>query len=92
MRLTPICYYTDDPHEHETTCSRCGRHIKYTHIVLADDGVTEVPFGNCCVRKLRASGEIASRLPRNGRYDWKMSDVREAAYWEWYGSSLAHAR
>ena len=89
MKLTPICYYTNDPTESDTRCSRCGRLIKYTHIAL--DGETEVPLGIECVRKLRRDEEITGRLPRNGYYDWKMSDVRQDAYWTWYGSSISHA-
>ena len=89
MKLTPICYYEPEPEESETKCAQCGRYIKYTHIAL--DGENHIPLGNCCVRKLYKSGEIDSRLPHNGRYDWKMSDVRQNAYWNWYGSSVAHA-
>ena len=89
MILTPICHYDDDPAEHETRCARCGRLIQYTHVVL--DGETEIGVGQECVRTMRRSGEIERRHPRNGRYDWKMSEVRAAAYWTWYGQSIAHA-
>lgn len=89
MRLTPTCYYDPEPAEHDTRCSRCGRLIMYTHIAL--DGGTEIALGGECVKALRRTGEIESRLPRNGRFDWKMSDVRERAYWTWYGSSISHA-
>ena len=90
MKTTPICYYNPEPKESEITCARCGRYIKYTHIVI-DDAGNEIGLGNCCVAKLRKSGEITGRLPRFGFYNWKMSDVREEAYWNWYCSSLAHA-
>lgn len=91
MKTSPICYYQPDPKEHEATCARCGRYVKYTHIVINDDG-EEIGMGICCVRKLRKTGEITGRLPRNGFYNWKMSDVREEAYMNWYCSSLSHAK
>jgi len=90
MKLTFDCYYTDNPQEHDSTCARCGKYIKYTHIVI-DDAGCEIGLGNCCIAKLRKAGEITGRSPKNGRYDWKMSDVREAAYWNWYCASLSHA-
>ena len=89
MIITPICHYDPDAIEHDTRCARCGRIILYTHIAMEND--VEIPLGNECVERLRASGEIEGRLPRNGRYDWKMSDVRQAAYWDWYAASLDHA-
>ena len=89
MILTPICYYDPEPAEHEIRCARCGKLLNYTHIVL--DGECEIGMGLECVRRLRRSGEIDSRQPRRGRYDWKMSTVREDAYWSWYSESIAHA-
>jgi len=90
MKTTSICYYNPEPKENEITCGRCGKHIKYTHIII-DNAGNEIGMGNCCIMKLRKAGEITDRLPRRGRYDWKMSDVREDAYWKWYCASLTHA-
>jgi len=92
MILTPKCYYDPDSAEHETRCARCGRLIQYAHVVLETaDSTDEISVGQCCIRRMRAAGEIERRLPRNGRYDWKMADVRQAAYYDWYCSSVAHA-
>jgi hypothetical protein len=92
MILTPICYYDPNPAEHETRCARCGRHIQYVHIVLETvDSADEIGVGMCCIRRMRAAGEIEHRLPLNGYYNWRMSDVRQAAYDDWYCASIAHA-
>lgn len=90
MTLTPKCHYDPEAHENETRCARCGRIILYSHMVI-DEAGQELALGQECVVKMRRSGEIANRLPLKGRYDWKLSDVRESAYYEWYCSSVSHA-
>jgi hypothetical protein len=88
MKLTPVCYYNPN---NDSNCWRCGKHIDYTHILINNEE-QELSVGKCCVVRMRASGEIYSKLPRNGRYDWTLKDVRDIAKTTWYCQSLANAK
>lgn len=81
MVLSPACRYDPDPPESGMTCSLCGRPVMYLHTVIMDG--SEMEIGRECVVRLRQSGAIDKRLPLRGRYDWKISAVRERARSEW---------
>lgn len=88
--LTPICYYQPDPDgELDIRCAVCGHRVQYTHEFRRRDGGESIGVGRCCAARMRKDG--AGKDPRNGYYDWKLSAVREDAYWDWYCSSLSHA-
>lgn len=87
MILTPTCYYIGDVDNLDLPqCAFCGRRINYVHIMRSEDG-QELEVGLCCARKHRERRE-----PLRGRYDWRLSDVRKAAYYDWYSTSLARAK
>ena len=77
MKLSPVCVYDPCPDDSGMVCDNCGKAIKYAHIVVTDAG--EVRVGVECVKTLRHSGQITGKLPRHGRYDWTLAQVREAA-------------
>lgn len=82
MKLSPDCLYDPDPDESGVTCDKCGRSISYTHVVVSDIG-EEIVLGVECVKILRRNGELDGKLPRNGRYDWTLSQVRARAKNDW---------
>jgi hypothetical protein len=87
MKLTPQCHYDPNADEHEIRCARCETIIQYSHVVIDDDG-QEIALGVECVKRLR---DEMTKESLRGRYDWKLADVRERAYYDWYCASMAHA-
>ena len=87
MILESSCDYVGDIDTSELPqCMLCGHRINYIHRLRNSETGEIINVGRCCARK------HDKRDPLKGRYDWRMQDTRKAAYWNWYNSSLAHAK